>query len=72
MRSPRVLLSILAIWLVFPLTALSGSIPNIREVKVSLNLVNVSLEEALQRIEEATVFRLVYSSENIDKDQLVN
>ena len=72
MRSPRVLLSILAIWLVFPLTALSGSIPNIREVKVSLNLVNVSLEEALQRIEEATVFRFVYSSENIDKDQRVN
>ncbi|MEM9673508.1 MAG: carboxypeptidase-like regulatory domain-containing protein, partial [Bacteroidota bacterium] len=72
MRSPRVLLLILAIWFVFPLTALSGSIPNIREVKVSLNLVNVSLEEALQRIEEATVFRFVYSSENIDKDQRVN
>ena len=41
-------------------------------MKVSLNLTNVTLEEALLRIESQTEFRFVYSSQNVDKDQLVN
>jgi TonB-dependent receptor len=51
---------------------LAGDARSIREVKVSLNLANARLEEALVQIEEQTEFRFVYSSENVDKDQLVN
>ncbi|WKN45616.1 TonB-dependent receptor [Tunicatimonas pelagia] len=52
--------------------AWASSARSIREVKVSLNLTNVTLEEALLRIENQTEFRFVYSSQNVDKDQLVN
>ena len=44
---------------------------SIKEVRVTLLLENVTLEQALYRIEELTDFRFVYSSNNVDKNQIV-
>ncbi len=45
---------------------------SIREVKVTVNLMNMTLEQALFRIEEQTEFHFVYSSQNVDLDHIVN
>lgn len=44
---------------------------SIKEVRVTLLLENVTLEQALYRIEDLTDFRFVYSSNNVDKNQIV-
>lgn len=37
-----------------------------------MNLVNVSLEKALWEIESRTDFKFIYSSNNVDKDEIIN
>lgn len=45
---------------------------SIKKVRLSMRLHNVSLEEALWAIENRTDFKFIYSSNNVDKDELVN
>ena len=45
---------------------------SIKKVKLSISLINVSLEEALWEIESRTDFKFIYSSNYVDKDEVIN
>ena len=72
----RKILTYFIIFLPLTFTTIDGyplnEIKSIKEVRISLKLENITLEQALMKIEEITKFRFVYSSNSVDKHQVVN